>query len=73
MSLEDERSERSDLGPKLPPPRSPMRGGQGGQDGQDGNEDAASEIANQPARRSGLYIALGMIMLLTVLVYLNMG
>jgi hypothetical protein len=67
MSLEDERSERSDLGPKLPPLRSPMRGGQGG------NEDAASDSANQPARRSGLYIALGMIMLLTVLVYLNMG
>ncbi len=70
MSLEDERaelaerSELADLGPKLPPLRTPPRAGP---------ENAASEGADQSARRSGLYIALGMIMLLTVLVYLNMG
>ena len=60
MSLEDERS---DLSPKLPPLRPPTPEGHEGSDAE----------ANQPARRSGLYIALGMIMLLTVLVYLNMG
>ena len=61
MSLEDRRS---DLDPQLPPLRPPTRGEA---------EDATSEEASPSARRSGLYIALGMIMLLTVLVYLNMG
>jgi hypothetical protein len=64
MSLEDQRA---DLDPQLPPLRPPTQGDQ------KGAEDAASEGANPTARRSGLYIALGMIMLLTVLVYLNMG